>query len=317
MVDIKRKVIQIGESTQLISIPRSWGKKYNIKKGDELEVNESGNKLIIDTQKEFKLNEVTIDVSNLDRTSVLLCVRSAYRKGYDVMTLTYSSPITTYLRLGKEIKVSTIINDEVQRLMGIEIVQQKENMCVIKSILEHSGKEFDTILRRIFILINEMVKDCVDGIKNNNRELLETMQDRHDNVTRFISYTLRLLNKHMYQEQQKIPTMYYLIASLEEIVDILKWIGRDFLAFFTAKPSSEAMKIIEQIGLTFERYYDLFYKYEENKVTDLYELRQHIIDKIYKPLKKFSPEELMLLNRISQINELVVYLTQTKMILEF
>ena len=301
-------------------MPRSWGKKYNIKKGDELEVTESGNKLIIDTQKGFTLNEVTIDVSNLDRTSVLLCVRSAYRKGYDLITLTYSNPLTTHLRIGKEIKVSSIINDEVLRLMGVEVVQQKENMCVIKSILEHSGKDFDTILRRIFILINEMVKDNVEGIKNNNRQLLETMEDRHDNVTRFISYALRLLNKYNYQDQQKIPTMYYLIASLEELVDILKWVARDFLIFFTAKPGAEAIKVTEQIGLIFEKYYDLFYKYEEKKITGLYELRQEIIAKIYnpsnKPLKKFTPDELVLLNRMSQINELVVYLTQTKMILE-
>lgn len=316
MVCIKRKVIQIGESTQLISLPRSWAKKYSIKKGDEVEVSESGNKLIVDTEKDFKLHEATIDVSNLDRTSVLLCVRCAYRKGYDVITLTYSNPLTTHLRVGKQIKVSTIINDEVQRLMGIEIVQQKENMCVIKSILEHSGKEFDTILRRIFMLINEMMKDLVEGLRNNNRELIETMENRHDTITRFISYALRLLNKHMYQEYKNIPTMYYLIASLEEMVDIIKWIGRDFLVFFSGKPSVETMKIIEEITRAFDRYYDLFYKYEEGKITQLYETRQQIIEKVYKPIKKFSPEDLILLNRMSQITELVVYLTQTKMILE-
>ncbi len=212
--------------------------------------------------------------------------------------------------------MSTIINDEVRRLIGVEVVEQKENRCVIKNILEHSGKDFDTILRRIFILINEMTKEVVDGIKNNNREILETMEERHDNLTRFISYILRLLNKHNYEQHQNIPTMYYLVASLEDIVDVLKWTARDFLIFFTAPPKSETILIIEQIGLTFDRYYDLFYKYEETKIKDLYELRQRIISSIYKPLKKFIPEELMLINRMGQINELVVYLTQTKMILE-
>ena len=33
---MKRKVIQIAESTQLISLPRRWAMKCNVKKGDEL-----------------------------------------------------------------------------------------------------------------------------------------------------------------------------------------------------------------------------------------------------------------------------------------
>ena len=37
---------------------------------------------------------------------------------------------------------------------------------------------------------------------------------------------------------------------------------------------------------------------------------------LYKQLKKFVPEELMLLNRMAQINEVLVMMTQTKMILE-
>lgn len=316
MVFIKRKVIQIGESTQLISLPRSWAKKFDIKKGDELEVDESGNKLLIGTHKDITLNEVTIDVSNLDRTSILLYLRSAYRKGYDMIIINYTNTTTTHLRTGKDIKVNSIIAEEVRRLIGVEIINQKENQSVIKNILEHSGKEFDSILRRIFILLNEMCKDIVEGIKENNRGLLETMDERHDNITRFISYVLRLLNKHNYEDYQNIPSMYYLVANMEDLVDILKWIARDYLAFFSEKPSKEAIKIIEEIAKTVENYYDLFYKYEETKITGLYQQRQQIINNIYKPFKKFVPEELMLLNRMAQINEVLVMMTQTKMILE-
>ena len=51
-----RKVIQIADSTQLISLPRKWALQHGIKKGDELEVEEKGRKIVISTEKGEKLD---------------------------------------------------------------------------------------------------------------------------------------------------------------------------------------------------------------------------------------------------------------------
>ena len=74
---MQRKVIQIADSTQLVSIPRQWGRKYNIKKGDELEVTEKDNTLEISTKKINQESEITLDVTGIDRTSLIYAVRSA------------------------------------------------------------------------------------------------------------------------------------------------------------------------------------------------------------------------------------------------
>ena len=63
-----RKVIQIADSTQLISLPRQWTKKYNVKKGDELEVVEKDNMLEVSTKRADQEMEITLDVSGLDKT---------------------------------------------------------------------------------------------------------------------------------------------------------------------------------------------------------------------------------------------------------
>ena len=57
MVEIKRRVIQIANSTQLISLPRKWTIQHNIKKGDELDVQEDGSKIILSTDFEDILRE--------------------------------------------------------------------------------------------------------------------------------------------------------------------------------------------------------------------------------------------------------------------
>jgi len=59
---MRRKVIQIAESTQLISLPRKWAVRYQVKKGDELNIEEQGSTLIVSTQNEIATKKITLDV---------------------------------------------------------------------------------------------------------------------------------------------------------------------------------------------------------------------------------------------------------------
>ena len=70
---MRRKVIQIANSTQLISLPRKWSLQFNIKKGDELEVEEQGSKLSIAAKEQAtNLSTVEVNVDNLDKDSLIL-----------------------------------------------------------------------------------------------------------------------------------------------------------------------------------------------------------------------------------------------------
>ena len=84
---MKRKVIQIANSTQLISLPRKWSQKYGVKKGDELEVEDDGSRIIISTEKAQELGNIEVDISGADRDFLLFLIRSLYIKGYDEIKL--------------------------------------------------------------------------------------------------------------------------------------------------------------------------------------------------------------------------------------
>ena len=62
---MKRKVVKHGPSTLIISIPSGWAKKYSVKQGDELDVDEQGSRLIIDNKGEKQLPEINMDISGL------------------------------------------------------------------------------------------------------------------------------------------------------------------------------------------------------------------------------------------------------------
>ena len=72
---MRRKVLQIAESTQLISLPRKWTLKYNIQKGDELEVEENGNKIQISTEKVQEPGNIEVDITGLDRDSFMFLIK--------------------------------------------------------------------------------------------------------------------------------------------------------------------------------------------------------------------------------------------------
>jgi len=55
----------VANSTQLISLPRKWAQQFNVRKGDELEIEEEGNQLIIKTEGAPDTKEIAVDVSGI------------------------------------------------------------------------------------------------------------------------------------------------------------------------------------------------------------------------------------------------------------
>ena len=100
---MKRRVIQIANSTQLISLPRKWTQKYGVKKGDEMEVEEQGNKILISTEKGAELGHIEIDVTGLDRTTILYYIQTLYRTGYDEIKVNFNNPTTIHYRTNKNV----------------------------------------------------------------------------------------------------------------------------------------------------------------------------------------------------------------------
>ena len=74
------------------------------------------------------------------------------------------------------------------------MIEQKNDYCIIKDISGTSFKDFDNILRKIFLLIIDALNDMVLGIKNYDNVLLDEIEDKHDTITKFVSHCLRLLN---------------------------------------------------------------------------------------------------------------------------
>ena len=79
---MKRKVIQIAGSTQLVSLPRQWAKAHNILRGQEIDVQEDGNRVVISASNAPPVERAEIDISELNGM-VARFIHALYKRGVD------------------------------------------------------------------------------------------------------------------------------------------------------------------------------------------------------------------------------------------
>ena len=314
---MKRKVIQIANSTQLISLPRKWAQKYNIKKGDELDVTDKGNKLLIAIEEPTtKLSTVEVKIDGLDKDSLIFLLRGLYIRGYDQIKFTFENPYIYYHRLNKKVTLSSIIHKEVGICQGLDIIQERKDFILMKNISASSIKEFDSLLRRIFLLVIDTANDLHIAAKNRDCALLETFQDKHDTITRLINYNLKTLNTIGYSDYKNTALLFNILSSLDIVTDILKNAARDIIEA-KMKLGQTALKILNRIHESIKLHYELFYNFSFDKAEKFIESRNEISYTIKKQTNDLSKNDIKVLVMIQQVLEVLRDVYSSRMAMQY
>jgi phosphate uptake regulator len=313
---MRRKVIKQGNNTLTLTLPRKWTLKCGVKPGSELDVQEQGSNLVVSNVAQVQNEDsITVDVSNLDRTSIGTLVQGLYRYGYNDITVTTGDVSTPHHRIGKPVPVSRVIHDMTSRFVGSEVLSSSSKSFSIKRITSESREEFDTVLRRVYRLLNEMIDTFNDGIEKNDINILESIEFQHINIKKFVNYSLRLLNKFGHPDAKKTAFYFTIIQYLSKIDDFVKNAAR-YIANNKYEMSQRATKVTKDIGNSVKMYYDLFYDYNITKVASLNECRDKIRNNFFSKVKEFSKEELVILGGLTQIIEVLLDMTELRMALE-
>ncbi len=315
---MKRKVVKHGPSTLIVSIPSGWAKRNKVVKGGEVDVKEDGKLLVVSAESpdNSKLREISIDVTDLDRTSLIFVIRSLYRVGYDSISLKFEKATTPYYRTNEKPTVISIIHKEVNRLIGFEVVQEKENSCVIKDLESASTRSFDDIERRIFFLLMDASAQLVEGASKRNRGLLDTFEEKHDVITKFISYCLRLMNKAGISIQSETAYHYHTIAAIDMLIDTITSAAED-LRNYNKAIHPKTLEVMEAISRHIRLYYELFYKYEKEKVVQINVSRYAIQEKARNlPESVKTPERIVVLS-MANVTEVVLLLVEARTGIEY
>jgi len=265
---MKRKTVKQGTGTLTISLPQDWIKKFNIQGGDELDVDEDINTLIIRTQVKYEDRRV-IESNELEKLVNIWLIR-AYQEG--------ATEIKLIGNFGKGRFKRTL--DE---LIGFEIIKQASDHIIIKDLSGTSNEDFDILFRRIMFLIKTILEDSYDALKDNNKQIIQELIDKDQEINKFCSHCIRSLAiKKLPEEKQK----YYLLNQMEEMGDVIKDIHNKVLKY-DFEVDNKFLETLFQVIYFFTLCHDFYFNPKRKAALDIanmYELLRKRIDQLTEEL---------------------------------
>ena len=135
---MKRKVVQQGPATLMISLPSKWVKENSITKGDELDVTEERGRLVL-TLDSAKTEPAKKEIDAASEIFNEYFVNYVYQKGYDEILIRYN-----------DASVPTVVEKRAKQLLGFEIVEKTKNSILLKMLVNVDQQEFETVLKKLF-----------------------------------------------------------------------------------------------------------------------------------------------------------------------
>ena len=283
---MKRKIIKQGHNTLTITLPTEWAKKLNVNAGDEVELYEKDNALVINGHEHPREKTAVIDITGFTIPMLWRFFQGAYRAGCDEIKITFDESVkdyedpyhyyTTqfdYAKFGEKISSKSIlvaIQSLVDRFVGMEIMEHGKNYITIREMGEITSKEFDNSMRRIFLVIFQLFDRLLEAIQKNEISDPSLCKDIHTidlNIDRFVDYCARILNKLNTSLPERNKTLLFsALFILELLGDEFKYIGKHLA--MSKKPIKDVLPLAEKVKENFDIYYKLFYKFSKEEAIE-------------------------------------------------
>ncbi|MBU2443113.1 MAG: hypothetical protein KKF95_03515, partial [Nanoarchaeota archaeon] len=294
LYSVKRRVIKQGTATLTISLPSVWTKKFDIKPGDEIEVDERGKELCISSDSYFSPKKTQLDISGFSIPMIRHCINGMYIRGDDELRIIFDKP-----------ELIDIIQNCIDFNIGFAMIKQEKNSCTVKDISGSTDSEFDNMLKRIFYMIISFGEDGLEIIKKG--EPIKDFWKRDLAIDKYIYYTLRMLNKKGHPQFEKTKFYYDILLLLEHLADEY---NRLYKNTENTKLSKEAIKTFEDVNHMFRDFFDNFYKFEQKKSNELILKRNEIRNKL---LKAKSNDDIIVIYYLRKIAEMIINILQVQL----
>lgn len=243
---MKRKIVRQGQTTMTISLPSTWIKRYSLHAGDELDIEENGDAIIISTQKKALKENVQINTEHLypliNRT-----ITQLYIQGHKEIQL----------RVAEDIDVSAVVDE----LIGMEVVEKSSKKIIIKDLTGSFAEKTTVLVRRLFLYIKDLLDDAknIFEAENNEDRHYQRLILRDKDMNKFVNLCLRQLFSE--EEKHTQLTVAHIIR-LEEIADHIKDLCR-FCLKQKIKIDKDLQSLFSQIQTVYEKSYTFIYSKEK------------------------------------------------------
>jgi phosphate uptake regulator len=183
-VSIVRKVQRTPGGTFFVCVPKRWAVDHGLRSGLIVAVGETADgKLLIDPEYGVAPSPRVAAL----RSGPLLSreIIGSYVLGFDIIRIEPSN------RAGFEVRAA--VKSTVDRLVGLEIVEEDSSSIVLQCLLEPSGFPPEKILRRGYAIAAGMHRDVVRSFVEGNGALAKSVVARDEEGNRLYFLLVRIL----------------------------------------------------------------------------------------------------------------------------
>jgi len=289
-----RKIQKTVDGTYLISLPKGWAKRFNLRKSSPIYVKERVDGcLVLDPQYAVDVTpHITLRVSERLEDDILIC----YLLGYEVVTIESPNVVEHRERIKRAIN----------RLIGFEIIEEDSQRVTLQCLLKASAFSPEKVLRREYVLSSSMYRDAFNSLMNRDLAAAKSIQERDEEIDRLYFLLVRLLRTLVINprlsEKLGISLIdcldYRLIASLiENIADQAVEIANCTLSLQGQKTLPELHELMGKLGedirLTYEEAVKAIFSKDERILTAALQKRRETqadIRLLDEALNKFRPQ---------------------------
>lgn len=273
---MRRKVIKQANQAYTITLPIEWVRKNQIDKNSEIDVIVKERALIINSDNPVAGGKVKLDVNGFDKKIIYRTLIALYAKGIDEIELISKKDISQ--------KLISLLNN----LLGYALIEQKDDVYLIKDIKGGETQNLDEVFKRVFQMVLLFYESAIKDVFGKRTETLDGSIARDFEVNKFSVYLQRAINKMSYAKSIRGRALFTYSFELERIGDEINRLWKTVIKY-KVKTTKEIKDLadlsLEALGKAFEFYY----QFNPGKIKEVYELR----DKVRKNSMKLTKLDAM------------------------
>ncbi len=186
----ERKIVALGRSSLVISLPKHWVKLNELKQGDVISLAVQRDRSLAvfpGIGKTEKSREITIHIDPNEK-DVLIVRRliACYLNGYSGIKLISENTFTPALL--KAIR-------DIVRVLYMRIMDSDARSVYITTLIDESKASVTSGIHRMYMISNSMCRDALNSLGNRDAPLARAVYSLDDDVDHFSFFLLRLLRQ--------------------------------------------------------------------------------------------------------------------------
>jgi phosphate uptake regulator len=185
---MERKIMSLGKSSLVVSLPKEWMQVNDLKKGDTVSFNIQRDRSLIIHPGAFKKSEpkeITLSIGQEEEQLLISQkILGAFLNGYSGIILTSE-------------KIFSVPQTKAIRRMAGRLymrVMEADAKCVyIQSLMDESKASLEQAIQRMHLMSRSMIEGALTALKSSDIELAKSVISLDDDVDHFGFFILRIL----------------------------------------------------------------------------------------------------------------------------